>query len=110
MTGGRFQVDMEFEGDKPAGIRRGQTLQVVLALSQERQAILLAKGGFYDHTGGNWVFKVKENGTAAYKVNVKLGNQNRDYYEVLEGLQPGDRIVTSSYENYGKMEELILKK
>ena len=110
VTGGRFQVDMEFEGEVPAGIRRGQTLQIVLALSEERQALLLAKGGFYQQTGGNWVFKVKENGTSAYKVNVQLGNQNRDYYEVLSGLQPGDKVVTSSYENYGTMEELILKK
>ncbi|MET0634881.1 MAG: HlyD family efflux transporter periplasmic adaptor subunit [Chitinophagaceae bacterium] len=110
VTGGRFQVDMEFDGEVPAGIRRGQTLQILVALSEERKALLLAKGGFYQQTGGNWVYKVKADGSSAYKVNVQLGNQNRDFYEVLNGLQPGDRVVTSSYENYGTMEELILKK
>lgn len=111
ITGGRFQVDMEFDGEVPAGIRRGQTLQILLALSEERKALLLAKGGFYQTTGGNWVFKVREDGRSAFRVNnVQLGNQNRDYYEVVGGLQPGDKIITSSYENYGTMEELILKK
>lgn len=110
VTNGRFQVDMEFVGKVPKGIRRGQTLQILLALSDERQAILLPKGGFYQQTGGNWIFKVNKEGTAAYKVNIQLGNQNPDYYEVLDGLQPGDKVVTSSYENYGNMEQLVLKK
>ncbi|MBC7935274.1 MAG: HlyD family efflux transporter periplasmic adaptor subunit [Rhizobacter sp.] len=110
VNAGKFQVDMEFIGDLPQGIRRGQTLQIVLALSDERKALLLPKGGFYQQTGGNWIFKVKQNGTTAYKVDIQLGNQNKDYYEVVNGLQPGDKVVTSSYENYGKMEELVLKK
>lgn len=110
VTNGRFQVDMEFDGEVPPGIRRGQTLQIRLALSDETQALLLAKGGFYQQTGGNWVFKVSEGGNKAYKVDVQLGRQNPDYYEVLQGLKPGDKVVTSSYENYGNMQELILKK
>jgi HlyD family secretion protein len=110
VTAGRFQVDMEFAGEVPQGIRRGQTLQIRLALSDETQALLLAKGGFYQQTGGNWVFKVSEGGKTAYKVDVKLGRQNPDYYEVMEGLKPGDKVVTSSYENYGSMQELVLKK
>ncbi len=110
VVGARFQVDMSFDGEVPAGIRRGQTLQITLALSEERKALLLAKGGFFQQTGGNWVFKVKADGTSAYKVNVQLGNQNRDFYEVINGLEPGDKVVTSSYENYGTMEELIIKK
>ena len=110
VNNGRFQVDMEFEGEVPQGIRRGQTLQIRLALSDETQALLLAKGGFYQQTGGNWIFKVNENGTVAYRVDVQLGRQNPDYYEVLQGLKPGDRVVTSSYENYGNMQELVLKK
>jgi len=110
VTNSRFQVDMEFDGDVPQGLRRGQTLQILLALSEERQALLLAKGGFFQQTGGNWVFKVRADGSSAYRVNVQLGNQNRDYYEVLSGLQAGDKVVTSSYENYDKMEELIIKK
>jgi HlyD family secretion protein len=110
VTNGRFQVDMDFEGEAPEGVRRGQTLQIRLALSDETQALLLAKGGFYQQTGGNWVYKVNEDGSKAYKVDVQLGRQNPDYYEVLSGLKAGDKVVTSSYENYGNMQELILKK
>jgi HlyD family secretion protein len=110
VTNGRFQVDMVFKGKVPKGIRRGQTLQIVLALSDARTALLLPKGGFYQQTGGNWIFKVNENGTLAYKVDIQLGNMNTDFYEVLSGLQPGDKVVTSSYENYGTMQELVLKK
>ncbi|MEP6927039.1 MAG: HlyD family efflux transporter periplasmic adaptor subunit [Ginsengibacter sp.] len=110
VTNGRFQVDMEFVGDLPQGIRRGQTLQIRLALSDETQAVLLPKGGFYQQTGGNWIFKVNENGKTAYKVDIQLGRQNPDYYEVLQGLKPGEKVVTSSYENYGTMQELVLKK
>jgi len=110
VTNGRFQVDMVFKGKVPKGIRRGQTLQILLALSDARQALLLPKGGFYQQTGGNWIFKVNENGSLAYKVDIQLGNMNTDYYEVLSGLQPGDKVITSSYENYGTMQELVLKK
>ena len=110
VTNGRFQVDMEFAGEVPKGIRRGQTLLIRLALGDETQAILLPKGGFYQQTGGNWIFKVNESGKAAYKVDIQLGRQNPDYYEVLQGLKPGDKVVTSSYENYGNMQELVLKK
>lgn len=110
VTNGRFQVDMEFDGPAPDGIRRGQTLQIRLALSDETQALLLAKGGFYQQTGGNWVFKVSDDGSTAYRVDVQLGRQNPDYYEVISGLKPGDKVITSSYENYGNMQELVLKK
>ena len=110
VTNGRFQVDMEFVDQVPQGIRRGQTLQVRLALSDETEAILLAKGGFYQQTGGNWIFKVSESGRTAYRTDIQLGRQSPDYYEVLEGLKPGDKVVTSSYENYGTMQELVLKK
>jgi HlyD family secretion protein len=110
VTNGRFQVDMEFVGKVPKGIRRGQTLQILLALSDERTAVLLPRGGFYESTGGNWIYKVSADGSRAYRVNIQLGNQNTDYYEVLSGLQPGDKVVTSSYENYGNdMQELVLK-
>ncbi len=110
VTNGRFQVDMEFNGEVPQGIRRGQTLQIRLAFSDEVEAIQVAKGGFFQQTGGNWIFKVSENGSTAFKVDLQLGRQNPDYYEVLGGLKPGDKVVTSSYENYGTMQELILKK
>lgn len=110
VTNGKFQVDMEFEGEVPQGIRRGQTFQVRLALSDEKQALLLPRGGFYQQTGGNWIFKVNEDGTMAYKTEIQLGGQNPDYYEVLQGLKPGDKVVTSSYENYGNIQELVLRK
>lgn len=110
VTGGRFQVDMVFDGKVPEGIRRGQTLQIRLALSDETQAILLPRGGFYQQTGGNWIFKVSENGGIAFKTDIQLGRQSPDYYEVLHGLNPGDKVVTSSYENYGTMQELVLSK
>ncbi|RAV30682.1 efflux RND transporter periplasmic adaptor subunit [Sinomicrobium soli] len=109
VTGGRFQVDMHFEGEVPEGIRRGQTLQIRLALSQEKEALLLAKGGFFQETGGNWVFKVSEDGKSAYRQEIRLGSQNTEYYEVLEGLHPGDRVITSGYDNFGDIQELVLK-
>lgn len=109
VTNGRFQVDMEFVGEVPQGIRRGQTLQIGLALSDEITALLLPKGGFYQKTGGNWIFKVSEDGKTAYKVDIQLGMQSPDYYQVLQGLKVGDKVVTSSYENYENMEELVIK-
>ena len=109
VTNGRFQVDMEFVGEVPQGIRRGQTLQIRLALSDEITALLLPKGGFYQQTGGNWIFKVADNGKTAYKVDIQLGMQSPDYYQVLQGLKAGDKVVTSSYENYGNMQELVIK-
>jgi len=110
VTDGRFQVDMEFAGKAPRGIRRGQTLQIRLALSDEITAILLPKGGFYQQTGGNWIFRVSDDGKRAYRVDIQLGLQNPDYYQVLEGLRPGDKVVTNSYDNYGDVQELILEK
>lgn len=109
VVGGRFQVDMEFEKDVPEGIRRGQTLQIRLTLSDQTKALLLPKGGFYQQTGGNWIFKVSGDGNSAYRVSIQLGRQNPDYYEVLEGLNPGDKVITSSYENFGDVGELVLK-
>ena len=106
---GSFQVDMQFVGEVPKGIRKGQTLQVRLALSEERVAILVPKGGFYQQTGGNWIFKVSEDGKRAYKVNIQLGMTSPDYYVVTQGLNPGDKVITSSYETYGDIQELVLK-
>jgi HlyD family secretion protein len=100
---------MEFVGLVPDNIRRGQTLQISLTLSDETQAILLPKGGFYQKTGGNWIFKLSENGKVAYKIDIQLGRQNPNFYEVLEGLKPGDKVITNSYENYGDIQELVLK-
>jgi len=110
VTNGRFQVDMNFVGEVPKGIRKGQTLQITLALSDETAAILLPRGGFYQQTGGNWIFKVSEDGKTAYRVDIQLNRQSPDYYEVISGLKPGDKVITSSYETYGNVQELVLKK
>jgi len=109
VTNGRFQVDMQFKEEVPQGIRRGQSLQIRLALSDEKQAILIPKGGFFQQTGGNWIFKLDVDGKLAYKVDIQLGSQNTEYYEVIQGLSPGDKVITSSYDNYGDKQELILK-
>jgi len=109
VNNGRFQVDMQFEGNVPEGIRRGQNLQIRVALSAEKQAFLVPKGGFFQKTGGNWIFKISEDGNSAYKVNIRLGSQNTEYYELIEGLNAGDKVITSSYDSYGDIEELILK-
>jgi HlyD family secretion protein len=110
VTNGKFQVDMQFVDKVPSGIRRGQTLQITLALSDETQAVLVPRGGFYQQTGGNWIFKLSADGKTAYKTDIQLGRQNPDYYEVLQGLKPGDKVITSSYDNYGDIQELVLKK
>ena len=109
VTNGRFQVDMEFVGAVPKGIRRGQTLQIRLALSDETKALLVPKGGFYQQTGGNWIFKLDKDGKTAYRVDIQLGRQNPDFYELIQGLEPGDKVVTSSYETYDKVQELNIQ-
>ena len=109
VANGRFQVDMHFLNGVPENIRRGQSLQIKLALSQEKEAVLISKGGFFQQTGGNWIFKISEDGKTAYKTPIRLGSQNTEYYEVLEGIEPGDKVITSSYSNFGDIEELVLE-
>ncbi len=106
---GKFQVDMNFSGKVPDGIRRGQTLQIRLQLSERTKALLLARGGFYQKTGGQWVFVVNQSGDEAVKRSISLGRQNPDYFEVLSGLKPGDKVITSSYDNFGDVDKLVLK-
>ena len=106
---GRFDVDMEFDGAEPEGIRRGQTFQIRLELGDLSEAILLARGGFYQETGGRWAYVLDETGTSALKRQIRLGRQNPHVFEVLEGLEPGEKVITSNYEGFGDMDELILK-
>ena len=106
---GEFEVDMVFAGPIPPGLRRGQTLPIRLQLGDLSEALLLARGGFYQVTGGNWVFLVDASGGIAVRHPVKIGRQNPEYFEVLEGLQPGDRVVTSSYDNYEEIDKLVIK-
>ena len=107
---GRFAVDMEFEGKVPETIRRGQTLQIRIALGDETETLIIPRGGFYQNTGGNWIFRVSKDGNKAYRTPIRIGRQNPDYYAVLDGLEPSDRVVVNSYENYGDIQELIIKK
>jgi HlyD family secretion protein len=109
VSGGRFAVDMLFKDAAPDGIRRGQSLQIRIALGDESEAILIPRGGFYQQTGGKWVFKLTGDGSKAYRKEIRIGHQNPDFYEVLEGLEPGDKVVVNSYENYGNAEELRVK-
>jgi HlyD family secretion protein len=106
---GRFEVDMEFEGKEPGDIRRGQTVRIRLELGDLTEAVMLARGGFYQKTGGNWVYVVEPSGNFATKRQIRLGRQNTQVFEVLEGLEPGEQVVTSSYDNYGDIDKLVLK-
>ncbi len=110
VVAGQFNVDMTFVGPVPTGIRKGQTLQVRLFLSDQTTALLLPKGGFFQQTGGNWIFKVSEDGKKAYKVDIAINRQSPDYYELTSGLKEGDKVITSSYDTFGTIDELVLKK
>ncbi|HEV7380741.1 MAG TPA: efflux RND transporter periplasmic adaptor subunit, partial [Dyadobacter sp.] len=102
---GRFEVDMEFD-KAPELIKRGQSAPIRLQLGQPSQATLLPVGGFFSETGGNWVYVVNEDGKRAAKRSITLGRKNPEYFEVLEGLKPGEKVITSSYENFGDNEVL----
>jgi HlyD family secretion protein len=104
---GRFEVDLEFTGEIPAGIRRGQTIRFLLEMSDPSEAVLVPRGGFFQSTGGNWVYVVDPSGDFAVKRTIRIGRQNTQHYEVLEGLEPGDQVVTSSYDTFGDADRLV---
>jgi len=106
---GRFQVDLRFTDETPDNLRTGQTYQLKLELGQPVEAILLPRGGFFQSTGGQWVFVVDKTGNTATKRNIRIGRQNPLYYEVLEGLAPGEKVITSSYEIFGTNDRVELK-
>jgi HlyD family secretion protein len=108
VVGGRFEIDLAFEGEDPPGVRRGQRVRVRLKLDDVYEAVLLGRGAFFQTTGGSWAYVVDETGTHATKRQVRLGRQNPEVFEVLEGLTAGDRVITSSYEGYGNTDRLIL--
>lgn len=103
---GRFEVDMVFVNGAPEGIKRGQSSPIQLELGKAAKATLLPVGGFFSDTGGNWVYVVDKSGSRAVKRTITLGRKNPEFYEVLEGLQPGEQVITSSYENFGDNEVL----
>jgi len=106
---GRFYVDMEFTGDIPPQIKIGQTSRIKLELGESKEALLIPRGGFYQSTGGQWVFVIDESGEFAYKRDISIGRQNPRYYEVLAGLEVGEKVIVSSYDNFGNVDKLILK-
>jgi len=109
VEGGVFEIDMAFSGDLPGGLRRGQTLHIKLELGDVYKATLVERGGFYQKTGGNWIFVLDDAGQKAVKREITLGRYNPGYYEVVSGLQLGERVITSPYDAFGDAEVLILK-
>lgn len=105
---GRFKVDLVFAKEKPGTIRAGQSYSIKLRLGESKDALLLSRGGFYQSSGGQYVFIVKENGTSAIKRAIQIGKLNSNYYEVLSGLEPGDQVITSSYDSFGTADKIIL--
>ncbi len=105
---GRFQVEMVFDGETPDNMRTGQTYYTRLQLGNPKEAILLPRGSFFQETGGQWIFVVSQDGKTAERRNIKIGSQNPKYYELLEGLEPGEKVITSGYDLFGDNERLVL--
>lgn len=106
---GRFEVDMGFTGAMPENIRTGQSYHISLQLGETQEAIQVPRGGFFQSTGGQWIFVVSDDGQSALKRSIRIGKQNPQYYEVIEGLQPGEEVVTSGYDLFGDNERLVFK-
>ena len=106
---GQFKIDLVFTGSMPENVRTGQTYHIKLQLGEPAEAILIPMGAFYQSTGGQWIYVLENSGKAAIKRNIKIGSKNPTYYEVLEGLQPGEKVITSGYELFGDNERLLLK-
>jgi HlyD family secretion protein len=110
VTNGQFEVDLQFIGPEPQGLQRGQTLQAKLTLGDPAPALLIPNGSFYNDTGGAWVFVVTQDGGEAVKRPVRLGRRNADFIEVLDGLQPGEKVLTSPYTGFADKDRLDLQK
>ncbi|MCP4974902.1 MAG: efflux RND transporter periplasmic adaptor subunit [Maribacter sp.] len=106
---GRFKVDLVFTESRPETIRAGQSYNIKLQLGASSDALLLPKGSFFQSTGGQWIFIVDGNGNEALKRSIRIGKQNSRYYEVLEGLQDGEKVITSNYDSFGEAERIVLK-
>ncbi|MFY0653726.1 MAG: efflux RND transporter periplasmic adaptor subunit [Cyclobacteriaceae bacterium] len=109
VNNGLFSVDLKFNEEIPEGIRRGQTLQIKLQLSENIQAVQIPRGSFYQTTGGNWIFVVDGSGEFAIRRDIRLGRQNPRFYEVIDGLKPGEKVVVSSYDGYEDKDRLVFK-
>ncbi len=106
---GKFKVDLVFTENQPETIRAGQSYNIKLQLGESSEALLLPKGSFFQSTGGQWIFVVSTDGEEAVKRAIRIGKQNARYYEVLEGLQAGEKVITSSYDNFGEAQRIVLK-
>ena len=106
---GRFRTDLVFAGKRPENIRSGQTYYIDLQLGEPTEGVLLPRGTFYQATGGKWIFVVDKDGRKAYRRSIRIGRQNPQYYEVLEGLEKGEKVIISGYEAFKDNEVLILK-
>ena len=104
---GKFKADFKFEGETPDNIRSGQTYYLNLQLGQPEDAVLVPRGTFYQKTGGKWIFVVAPEGGKAVRREIRIGRQNPQYYEVLEGLQPGEKVITSGYDSFGDNDVLV---
>ena len=104
---GKFKADFKFDGEQPDNIRSGQTYYLNLQLGQPEEAIIIPRGTFYQKTGGKWIYVVNKDGNKAVKREIRIGRQNPQYYEVLEGLEPGERVITSGYDTYGDSDVLV---
>ena len=104
---GKFKADFKFGGEQPDNIRAGQTYYLNLQLGQPEEAVIIPRGTFYQKTGGKWIYVVNKEGTKAVKREIRIGRQNPQYYEVLEGLEPGERVITSGYDTYGDSDVLV---
>ena len=104
---GKFKADFKFDGEQPDNIRSGQTYYLNLQLGQPEEAVIIPRGTFYQKTGGKWIYVLNKEGTKAIKREIRIGRQNPQYYEVLEGLEPGERVITSGYETYGDSDVLV---
>ena len=104
---GKFKADFKFDGEQPENIRAGQTYYLNLQLGQPEEAVIIPRGTFYQKTGGKWIYVVNKEGTKAVKREIRIGRQNPQYYEVLEGLEPGERVITSGYDTYGDSDVLV---
>lgn len=108
INNGQFVVEMV--GEIPEGVRRGQTISIRLQLSEEKNAIQIPRGSFFQTTGGNWIFVLNDDETEAVRRKIRIGNQTPRHYEVLEGLQPGEKVIFSSYDGYDDKDKLVIKK
>ena len=104
---GKFKADFKFDGEQPDNIRSGQTYYLNLQLGQPEEAVIIPRGTFYQKTGGKWIYVVNKEGTKAVKREIRIGRQNPQYYEVLEGLEPGEKVITSGYDTYGGSDVLV---